>query len=88
MFARGRGAGTRWATAPSVRDTLMVEQARERFSGAARPAHAEKGNKIRNPKELRNPKPEKASWLARVNFGFRISGFGFLSDFGLRISVF
>src|SRR5262245_38937643 len=41
---------------------------------------------IRNPKEARNPKSEKARRVLRKSF--RISGFGFLSDFGFRISDF
>src|SRR5882762_1113424 len=55
---------------------------------------------IRRPKEIRNPKSEKplasllpgrvigtSCGLARWPFlGLRISGFGLLSDFGLRIS--
>src|SRR6185503_3951789 len=36
----------------------------------------------RNPKEIRNPKSE----LSAVMFPLRVSGLGFLSDFGFRIS--
>src|SRR6185369_12727833 len=44
---------------------------------------------VRNPKSERNPKPEARSPKVAVRrFGFRISAFGFLSDFRLRISDF
>src|SRR5436309_248164 len=39
----------------------------------------------RNPKEIRNPKPESARADAALSLGF--SGFDFLSDLGFRISV-
>src|SRR5580765_6763007 len=40
-------------------------------------------SEIRNPREARNPKSEKP---ARAKASLRISVFGFLSDFGIRIS--
>src|SRR5436190_8310396 len=43
-------------------------------------------SEIRNPKESRNPKSEKAMRVLKAPF--RISVFGFLSDFGIRISDF
>ena len=36
----------------------------------------------RNPKSKRNPKPEARKEWHGLSFGFRFSGFGFLSDFG------
>ena len=41
-------------------------------------------SEIRNPKEARSPKSEKAADRTI----FRYSDFGFLSDFGIRISDF
>jgi hypothetical protein len=41
-------------------------------------------SEIRNPKEIRSPKPECVPGGAKV----RISDFGLLSDFGFRISDF
>jgi len=41
-----------------------------------------------NPKPEGNPKSEIRRAYGRLDlFGFRISGFGFLSGFGFRISV-
>jgi hypothetical protein len=55
------------------------------------------------PKEIRNPKPEDLEWASAPQSGctlaegtanytgdtpFRISAFGFLSDFEIRISGF
>ena len=42
-------------------------------------------SEIRNPKEARTPKCERSTG---PSFGIRNSGFGFLSDFGFRISDF
>jgi hypothetical protein len=39
----------------------------------------------RNPKEIRNPKPESERLVARM-FVIRISGFGLLSELGFRPS--
>jgi len=44
-------------------------------------------SEIRIPKPERNPKPEVRMAAARVPFGFRISGFFRISDFGLRIAL-
>jgi len=41
-------------------------------------------SEIRNPKEIRSPKRE----MRRYAHVIRISTFGFLSDFGIRISDF
>jgi hypothetical protein len=51
-------------------------------------------SEIRNPKEIRIPKPETslhAAWEnspTSVGQLFRHSGFGLLSDFGIRVSEF
>jgi len=42
----------------------------------------------RNPRSERSPKSEARSQIRVLSFGFRISVFGFLSDFGIRISDF
>jgi hypothetical protein len=51
-----------------------------RFAALANP-----NPEIRNPNETRNPKPETDGTQTAASF--RISGFGFLSEFGLRVSV-
>jgi hypothetical protein len=51
-------------------------------------------SEARNPKTESSPKAEARSaasgnpLIARAGFGLRISDFGLLSDFGLRISAF
>jgi hypothetical protein len=51
-------------------------------------------SEIRSPKEIRNPKPETPLRARGKNFPalarqlFRNSGFGLLSDFGIRVSEF